>query len=307
VSGLGLLRRCEADVVYVSTLTIPLWLLLARLVRRPAVCHVHEAERSAPVVQRRVLAFPLRWAQSVVVNSRYSLEVLTAAAPGAGARATVVHNGVPGPERPVPARERPDPPVRLLYVGRLSPRKGVDVAVAALGELLERGVPARLDLVGDVFPGYEWYEADLRRQATAAGTQDVLAFHGFQVDVWPFAAAADVMIVPSRLDESFGNTAVEAALAARPLVVSDTSGLREAAAGLAAALVVPPDDAQALASAVEQVLADWPAYRERAVEDHAVVRDRHDPRRYRRAVADVVAGVLPAPGAAAVARPREAS
>ncbi len=307
-AGLGLLRRSQADVVYVSTLTVPLWLLLARLVRRPAVCHVHEAEGSAPAVVRWALALPLRLARGVVVNSRYSLDVLAAGAGGAGRRAAVVYNGVPGPEHPSPPRASPGPPVRLLYVGRLSPRKGVDVAVAALAELLRRGVPARLDVVGDVFPGYEWYEADLRRQAAEAGPPGTVTFHGFRSDVWPFAAAADVMVVPSRLDEPFGNTAVEAALAARPLVVSDTSGLREAAAGLGAARVGPPDDAPALASAVEQVLADWPGHRERAVQDAAIVRDRHDPRRYRRAVADVVAGVLPAPeGAAVAARPHGGS
>ena len=45
---LRLLRATRPDAVYVSTVTVPLWLLLARLRRRPVVCHVHEAEEQVP-------------------------------------------------------------------------------------------------------------------------------------------------------------------------------------------------------------------------------------------------------------------
>ena len=58
------------------------------------------------------------------------------------------------------------------------------------------------------------------------------------------------MLVPSVGDESFGNAAVEAVLAARPSVVSDIGGLREAAAGYDGVVFVPPGDATALAAAI---------------------------------------------------------
>src|SRR6185312_16562479 len=38
------IRRSRPDVVYVNTVTIPLWLMAARLMRKPVMCHVHEAE-----------------------------------------------------------------------------------------------------------------------------------------------------------------------------------------------------------------------------------------------------------------------
>ena len=63
--GLALLRRCRPDVLYVSTVTVPLWVLLARLLRIPVVCHVHEAERQAQPLLRRVLALPA-WAATAV-------------------------------------------------------------------------------------------------------------------------------------------------------------------------------------------------------------------------------------------------
>ncbi len=290
VPAYRLLRRHGTDGVYVSTLTVPSWVVLARLARRRVVCHVHEAERSAPRLLRRAMALAPALSHRVVVNSRFSLDVLTDVAPRLRARSTVLYNGVPGPGTVVPARTRLDGPVRLLFVGRLSPRKGPQVALAALRELVDRGVDARLALLGSVFEGYEWFEAQLRAAASEGGLAGRVDFLGFAPDVWPHLAAADVVLVPSVVDEPFGNTAVEAVLAARPLVVSATSGLREAAAGYASAQAADPGEPAAWADAVERVVAAWPEHRRAALDDAVVARDRHAPSRYRSALADVVLG-----------------
>jgi GT2 family glycosyltransferase len=296
-----LVRRHGTAGVYVNTVTVPSWPLLARLAGRPCVVHVHEAERSLPRPVRRVLALSPALAGRVVVNSDFTAQVLTEVAPRLATRTSVVHNAVRGPASPPAAREELTGPARLLYVGRLSPRKGPQVAVAALAELLARGVDARLDLVGSVFPGYEWFEAQLREQVRTSGLAGRVAFHGFRSDVWPSLADADVVLVPSVSEESFGNTAVEAVLAARPVVVSDSSGLREAVAGVPSARTVPPGDAAAWADAVAGVLADWPRVRAQAVADAASVRRRYGPGRYRAGLVAVVAAPhgepspLPAP------------
>ena len=71
--------------------------------------------------------------------------------------------------------------------------------------------------------------------------------HGVRVDFSDGSSAeADIAIVPSVLDESFGNTAVEALLAARPLIVSDIPGLLEATDPATSRVVVPRDDAAAM-------------------------------------------------------------
>ena len=320
-AGLALLRSTRADVVLVNTVTLPLWLLLARAARRPAVCHVHEAEGSAHPLVRRALAAPVRLATAVLVNSVFARDVLLAAAPALAGRTAVLANPVPGPPAPasgppapdlpaVPAaaREVPDAPVRLVCVGRLSPRKGSEVALEALALLVARGLDARLDLVGDVFEGYAWFAERLRRRAADPDLAGRVTFHGAVQDVWSPLAAADVALVPSTGDEPFGNTAVEAVLAARPLVVSDTTGLREAAAGFACAVAVAPGDAGALADGVQAVLAGWPARRAAALADARAAARRHDPRRYaERLVATVAAagtsGAPPHPPPHPPARP----
>jgi glycosyltransferase involved in cell wall biosynthesis len=290
--SLRLLRSCEPDLVYVSTLTLPLWLVLARLAGRPCVCHVHEAESGAPAPVRRALALPLLLCRSIVANSEFSRDVLAAALPRLRARCSVVPNPIPGPPRRRAARVDVAGAVRLLYVGRLSPRKGPQVAIDAVAVLRDRGVEAGLDLLGSVYPGYEWFAAQLRERVARARLDDRIAFLGFRPEVWPALAAADVVLVTSVADEPFGNAAVEAVLASRPVVASDAGGLREAVGGYQCAQLVPPGDAEAVADAVEKVIADWGGYRERARADATLAAERHAPALYGERLDAVLSGIV---------------
>jgi glycosyltransferase involved in cell wall biosynthesis len=279
--ALRLIRRYARAGVYVNTLTLPSWPLLARLAGSPSLCHVHEAEASQPRLLRMAMALAPALSDRIVANSRFTLDVLCEVAPRLRRRSAVVYNAVQAPGLVRPARAVPDGPVRLLCVGRLSPRKGPQVAVAVLQELQRRGVDARLDLLGSVFEGYEWFEAELRHTVATAGLDDRVDFLGFSADVWPHLADADVVLVPSIGEESFGLTTVESVLAARPLVVSDTSGLREAAAGYASVQALPPGEVTRWADAVERVVGDWDSFRRAAQADADEARRRHAPERYR--------------------------
>lgn len=279
--ALRLIRRHGRAGVYVNTLTLPSWPLLARLAGSPSLCHVHEAEASQPRLLRRGMALAPALSDRVVANSRFTLDVLCEVAPRVRRRSAVVYNAVDGPDAVAPARPELAGPVRLLYVGRLSPRKGPQVAVAVLEELVRRDVDARLTLVGSVFEGYEWFESELRDAVESGGLADRVEFLGFRTDVWGHLEDADVVLVPSVAEESFGLTTVEAVMAARPLVVSDTSGLREAAAGYNSVQALPPGEVDAWADAVQRVTEEWPAYRAAARDDAAEARRRHAPERYR--------------------------
>jgi glycosyltransferase involved in cell wall biosynthesis len=275
-----------ADMVYVSTLTIPSWLILSRLLRRPVVCHVHESERTAPLWLRRALAGPLLAADHLIVNSEFSRGVLLESYGSLGDHSEVVYNGVPRPPAVVPARATLDGAVRLVFVGRLSPRKGPQVAIETVRRLVAAGTAAHLDIVGSVYPGYEWFEEELRASVDAAGLSDAVTFVGFTDDVWRHLADADLALVPSQGDEPFGNTAVEAVLAGRPVIVSASSGLDEAVAGYTSAQKVAAADIDGWVAAVRRVVAGWDEYRTRAAADVAVAEQRHAPHIYQQTMAD---------------------
>ena len=286
-----LIRQIQPDVVFVNTITIPLWLMLAKALRLPSICHVHEAEGSLSPLVRRGLTLPLLFADRLVANSKFSVGVLASAFDKLGRRTTVVYNAVASPPLVRPARAELAGQCRLLYLGRLSPRKGPQVALQAVERLAELGIDAHLDVTGAVFPGYEWFERELRESVARGDLDERVSFHGYQADVWPYLADADIVVVPSIVDEPFGNTAVEAVLAGRPLVVSATGGLLEAAEGYASAQHVSPGRPELLAAAIATVVGSWSKYRDQAAADRSIARERHRPELYREQIAAIVSGV----------------
>lgn len=283
-----LLRRTRPDLLLVNTVTIPTWLAAARLARTRTLCHVHEAEESGPRLVAAGLAAPLLLADAVVANSDASRRALARAVPRLGRRVEVVHNGVQGPpDAPTPREHAPGTPWRLVLVGRLSPRKGSDVALEALARLVADGHDARLALCGTVFPGYEWFEEQLRERAARddlAGRVDLL---GYVHPTWPVVAEADVVLVPSRV-EPFGNTAVEGMLARRPVVACRTQGLVEVVDDGRTGLLAEPGDAASLAAAIERLLRDETLRTTVAEAGLAEAHERFTTGRYRARIAGAV-------------------
>ncbi|HZC69908.1 MAG TPA: glycosyltransferase [Jatrophihabitans sp.] len=285
-----LIRDVDPSAVYVNTLTIPLWILAARLARRPVLVHVHEAEETLARPMRVALAAPLLLAHRVITNSAAARRLLVEAIPPLARTTQVVLNGVPD-RGPAPPRSGTSPPWQLLLVGRLSPRKGTDVALEATAILRRQGQEVRLKLCGDAFAGYEWFEQQLRTRASAPDLAGAVEFAGFVPDTRPALAEADVVLVPSRA-EPFGNTAVEAMYAERPVVASEVQGLAEIVADDRTGLLVPPSDPAALAAAIARLLTD-PALRRRlALAGRVEAGARFTTRRYRHDICAALSEVV---------------
>ncbi|MBB5628032.1 glycosyltransferase [Sphaerisporangium krabiense] len=155
----------------------------------------------------------------------------------------------------VPAAPRPRGP-RLLSIGRLVPRKGVQTIIEALrlipdAELIVAGGPPAAELDGDP------EVARLRRAAGEAGVAGRVRFTG-QVShekVPALMRSCDVAVcVPWY--EPFGMVALEAMACGLPVVASDVGGHRETVADGRTGTLVPPRDPRALAAAVNTLLAD---------------------------------------------------
>lgn len=278
-----LLKHTNAGTVVVNTITPPLWFPLARLAGRKTVCHVHEAEGTASLLLRTALYLPLALCDRIVINSRFALDVLAKSAPWLASRTTIAYNAVEGPREVVPPRVTLDGGVRLLFMGRLSHRKGPHVVIEAVDKLKRSGRTVRLQVLGAIFPGNETYEQGLRDRVAELDLADEVVFLGFRPSIWQTVAENDIVLISSVVDEPFGNTAVEASLAARPLVVSNIAGLKEASHAAAGAVRVPAGDAEAVADAVRMITDDWPTWRRAAIQDAKTVADTFSAEQYGRA------------------------
>jgi glycosyltransferase involved in cell wall biosynthesis len=237
---------------------------------------------------RKLLYAPLLAAQRVIANSATTRRVTVAAWRRLKARTRVVFNGVPDPgPRPSSAIE----PGRLVVVSRLSPRKGIDVALEAVARLRAEGRAVTLTVCGSPFPGYEWFEQQLRDRASEPDLHGAVEFAGYVSPVDEVIGSAQVVLAPS-LGESFGNAAVEALLAGRPVVASDVQGLAEVIQDGATGLLVPAGDVAAFAKAVARLLDDPLLAARLAQHGRAEAAARYTADRYRADIAAQLAEML---------------
>lgn len=170
--------------------------------------------------------------------------------PSIAGRASVVRNALRCRASPTSPLELD--PLRLLFVGRLSPEKGADLAIAAMPAVLEQQPAARLRIVGDGPAA-----GDLRNRIGEIGLAAQVEITGFVApqEVSRHFAEASMVVVPSR-QEGFSLVALEAAGAGRPVVATKVGGIPEVVVDGESGVLVAPDDPLALAEAILALAAD---------------------------------------------------
>ena len=242
----SLIRSVRPEVVYVNTTTLPWWLTASRLAGVPSVCHVHEAEAEDSRAVRVALSAPLLQASRLILISRTALDATCESLPALRDRSVLVPNGVADrPEPPVPIPPLTDG-YRVAVVGRLSPRKGPDVALRAVAALRREGRDVRIEIAGTAFEGYDGYVEELRRLADGPDLAGAVTFTGYVAPVWSVFDRAHAVLAPS-LREPFGNAVVEAQLSARPVVAAAAGGHLETVEDGRTGIHVPAGDADAMA------------------------------------------------------------
>lgn len=165
----------------------------------------------------------------------------------------VVFNGIDTtlfrPVPPDPAFPRREGMRRLLWVGRLQPWKGVDIAIRALQHIPR----AELLIAGDGET-----RADLERLVEDLSLADRVRFLGSlpRGRLPALYAAADLLLATSFASETFGIGLVEAQACGLPVVASRFGGFPEVIDEGRTGLLVPPRDHEALATAVRELLDD---------------------------------------------------
>jgi glycosyltransferase involved in cell wall biosynthesis len=174
----------------------------------------------------------------------------------------VVHNGIDA--APFDAVQERDaaalraslgvPPGAFLVAlfGRFHPWKGQQVLLHALAGLPD----VHALFVGAPLFGEEAFESALHEQATRLSGEGRAHFLGFRRDIPTLMRASDAVVHASVFPEPFGRVLVEGMLAGRPVIATRGGGVTEIATDGENALLVPPDDAQALAAAIQRLRND---------------------------------------------------
>ena len=172
-------------------------------------------------------------------------------------RICVIQNGLPKRKIPFTASEKqalrtqaglPDDALFILYAGRLTEDKGVDVLLQALNTL-----PLHYHLVligeGDKKPL-------LQALANELGLDARSHFLGFQPNPRDWMAACDMVAVPSVDDEGLARVVLEALGERACIVATDITGIAEIYDDNVQGLLIPPRDVHALAAALRRLGED---------------------------------------------------
>lgn len=273
------------------------------LARRPVVWHLRDilsTEHFSEANLRLMVGVANQRARCVIANSHATAEAFIAAG-GRRELTRVVHNGIdPAPFDRLTPESRGEARAELgigedaFVVGsfsRLHPWKGQQVLLDALEVMPD---VHGLVVGGALFSGEEAFAEALAARAARPPLAGRVHLLGARSDIPRLMSACDVVAHTSTLPEPFGRVLVEALLAERPLVASAAGGVREVVQHAVTALLVPPDDAAALAAAIAVLRADPTRAREMAQRGNADVRARFSSTALiagvERAIADVLSG-----------------
>jgi glycosyltransferase involved in cell wall biosynthesis len=160
--------------------------------------------------------------------------------------------------------------VRLLYVGRISREKDLDLLAAAYGRLRDEGLPVQLFIVG-----HGPYSEALAKSLPEAFFTGYLSGN----ELATAYASSDIFVFPSTTD-TFGNVILEAQACGVPVVVSDSGGPKELVEDKANGLITKSHDVDDFARAIRALVTN-PALRERMGKSaRASVIDRSWPRAF---------------------------
>ncbi len=146
----------------------------------------------------------------------------------------------------------------LTNVSAIEYIKGIDLILQAVARLKQQGQNCLFVHIGGLrsdTPEQRQYADSLRALAEQFGVADCVRWLGRRSDVQDILPLADIYVHPSR-SEGLGSVLLEAAMAHLPLVGTAIGGIPEIVQEGKTGLLVPSDDAEALAAAVEALSAD---------------------------------------------------
>lgn len=256
----------EFDVVHIHSHRHLLEALVGAAALRRQIPYVFTGNGTVPAIERYVLVkrgLDLLGADAILEHAAACIAVSEAEIPQYEAvgvergRVRVIPNGVRLDEF---ARLPPRGAFRrvwgigeaplIVFVGKITPRKGVDVLLRALAQL-----PASVQLV--IAGNFMMPEQPIRAIVEQLHLHDRVRFPGLLLGDDRNAAYvdADVVAYPST-DEIFGLVAAEALMCETPVVVCDDSGCGELVRAAGGGRLVPYGDAGALAAALRTLLDD---------------------------------------------------
>jgi spore coat protein SA len=196
----------------------------------------------------------------VVFCSEFLRKEVTSAYPNHFQKTHVVYNGADRDKFRAEGRKQKSVP-QIIFTGRLIPNKGVHVLMDAMRILQSRGIEAKCTIVGgSAFGGSKPTQYVRKLERTRPSNTELIGYRAGD-ELASLLRNADIFCCPSIWNDPFPMSLLEAMASGLPVVASKIGGIPEQLA-YGGGILVPPNDKEALAAALQQLLEDA-SYRER--------------------------------------------
>lgn len=257
---LRFLQRGRFDVVHCFSITAELWtrLVMPLVWGTRFISSVRGLGLDFPDWHWRAKAWVMRGSDAVISNSRAGAELMQARCQFPAARIDVVHNGAAlatdiSAARREQARQTVEwvspQRLRLLFVGRLVYNKNVRMLLLALARLPAERRPLAW------IAGFGPDRGDLLILRERLELSEDVRFLDERDDTAELMLAADLLVLPSR-EEGLSNVIIEAMGSGLPIIATAVGGTPELIRDGENGLLVPNEDDNALAVALQRLIDD---------------------------------------------------
>ncbi len=261
-------KTYKFDIVYSHTLASLIGIVFAKKFKIKHLWHVQEII-AKPILFNKGFKklLSLKCNDIAVYDSKTTMEFWIKNNPILAAKSEFVCNGLDVSQKPKPNFEsiqqirseffkvQPNEIV-IALVGRINSWKGQPLLLDAFQSIGEKYENVKLIFIGSAPPNQEFFEINLNAKIADYKLQERVIIIPFKENIWQFWDAIDIAVVPSTEPEPFGMVAIEAMLSKKPVIAANHGGLTETVVHNHNGLHFEPNNAKALAEALEVLLQD---------------------------------------------------
>ena len=245
--------RKLSTLCYVNTLVIPLPLILAKIFGYKTISHIHETLPNSFTGRILYTIYNIFSNDIIAVSKTVQDSILSNSSYQNTKPPRIVYNGI---EQATAENVIKSDEFRIVFIGRISERKGLHILLDALAGADFSDRNWTLEVIGDSLTPNEPYSNEIKKRLSHPRLNNRVRMLGFRSDARNLLRTAHLFVFPSVDFDSFPTVVLEAMAENVPIIATCTGGASEMIEDGVSGILVAPGSVTALQRAIISVFED---------------------------------------------------
>jgi glycosyltransferase involved in cell wall biosynthesis len=268
-----LIKRYSVSTIYINSANVILGPILKWLTGLPLIWHLHEIVEN-PSILKYFLVRLIEKSNQVIAVSDATRDFWMKQSTKLNIH--LLHNGIPTSDfkHAVSLNDSEFPftlkntnnAILIAMVGRVQPWKGqayfLNIMKSFFDEMKVSELNVYAIMVGDAYPGYEYYVAELKQSIVDNELGDKVFYIGYRRDIPAILASIDLLVLPSLLPDPLPTVVLEAMASGKPVLATLQGGASEMILEGETGAFMPLDDHKKAAETLRSLLLNTEKMRE---------------------------------------------